>query len=118
MLRIRKGAEVVRNEIEANLLSHAGHLHSVEAEHGEAEPMVDDYRRLIRLAKPQIIPNPSKPDVMAKRHLIRHEADVPVLLSAIGPRTEPGCESPRRHNFSKRCPHCSRNAGFMRLPNV
>jgi hypothetical protein len=38
--------------------------------------------------KPEIVPYPSQADVKAARHLIRHEADVPVLLSAIASRPD------------------------------
>ena len=69
-------AEAVREEVELNLLRHAVVFK------GEEE-MLDDYTTLIRLARPEVVPHPKRADVVAARHLIAHEADVPVLLSAI-----------------------------------
>jgi predicted nucleic acid-binding protein len=71
-------AEAVRDEVEENLLIHAGRLPSLNA-----DLLIEDYRRLIKLTHPDIIPYPSKDRVRSSRHLIRHEADVPVLLSAM-----------------------------------
>ena len=45
--------------------------------------MVEDYCRLINLTKPELVAYPDKALVDSSRHLIRHAADVPVLLSAI-----------------------------------
>ena len=71
-------AEVVRDEVEENLLRHAERLPSLDA-----DQLIENYRHLIRLASPQLVPYPSNDLVRSSRHLIRHEADVPVLLSAI-----------------------------------
>ena len=71
-------ADAVRDEVEENLLLHASGL-----DPKEAQELLDDYARLLKLTKPDSIPYPSKADVLASRHLIRHQADVPVLLSAI-----------------------------------
>ena len=76
-------AEVVRDEVEENLLLHAEHLPSADA-----EQLIEDYRRLIQLANPQIVPYPPKDLVHSSRALIRHEADVPVLLSAMASRPD------------------------------
>jgi len=76
-------AEAVREEVETNLLLHAGGL-----EEDPAQQTLDDYIKLIRLARPHIIPYPRKADVLAARRLIAHEADVPVLLSAIQGRPD------------------------------
>jgi predicted nucleic acid-binding protein len=70
-------AEVVRDEVEENLLLHAQRLPSLDA-----EQLIEDYRRLIKLTNPELIPYPDRDLVQSSRHLIRHEADVPVLLSA------------------------------------
>jgi len=70
-------AEAVRDEVEENLLLHAERLPSLDA-----DELIEDYRRLIKLTNPEIIPYPSESLVSASRHLIRHAADVPVLLSA------------------------------------
>ena len=71
-------AEVVRDEVEENLLLHAERLPALDA-----DPLIEDYRRLIKLTNPEIIPYPDKDLVRLNRHLIRHAADVPVLLSAM-----------------------------------
>ena len=71
-------AEVVRDEVEENLLLHAQRLPALDA-----DELIQDYRRLIKLTNPQLVAYPSKDLVHSSRHLIRHEADVPVLLSAM-----------------------------------
>jgi len=71
-------AEVVRDEVEENLLLHAERLSSLDA-----DQLIADYRRLIKLTKPELVPYPDKDLVHSRRDLIRHEADVPVLLSAM-----------------------------------
>ena len=71
-------AEVVREEVETNLLLHAGGMPP-----DQAERMIDAYGRLIALTAPEIVPYPDPAAVTANRHLIRHAADVPVLLSAM-----------------------------------
>ena len=71
-------AEVVRDEVAENLL-----LHGERLQPAEAEKLMESYRRLIQLADPEVIPYPSRERVLSSRHLIRHAADVPVLLSAI-----------------------------------
>ena len=76
-------AEVVRDEAEENLLLHAGRLPSLDG-----EQLIEDYRRLIRLTKPELVPYPDRALVRASRHLIRHEADVPVLLSAMASKPD------------------------------
>jgi hypothetical protein len=71
-------AEAVRDEVEKNLLFHADRLPS-----GKADQLMNDYRRLIDLTKPEMVPRPAADLVGVSRHLIRHAADVPILLSAI-----------------------------------
>jgi predicted nucleic acid-binding protein len=71
-------AEAVRDEVEENLLIHAGSLPP-----NEADTLVEDYRWLIQLTKPEIVPYPKLEQVVANRRLIRHASDVPVLLSAM-----------------------------------
>jgi hypothetical protein len=70
-------AEVVREEVEENLLLHAERLSPADA-----DQIIEDYRRLIALCAPERVPYPEADRVSASRHLIRHAADVPVLLSA------------------------------------
>jgi hypothetical protein len=70
-------AEAVRDEVEENLLIH---LSGLEA--AEVKRVSDDYGRLLALMKPEVVPYPGQEKVTAARHLIRHAADVPVLLSS------------------------------------
>jgi predicted nucleic acid-binding protein len=88
-------AEVVRDEVEENLLLHAERLPSLDA-----DLLIEDYRRLIELTSPEIVPYPGKQQVKANRHLIRHEADVPVLLSAIASKPDWLLTHNRKH-FSR-----------------
>jgi hypothetical protein len=76
-------AEVVRDEVEENLLLHGERLPTLEA-----EELIEHYRRLVKLANPEIVPYPARELVQSSRHLIRHAADVPVLLSAMA--SKPG----------------------------
>ena len=76
-------AEVVRDEVEENLLLHAERLPSLDA-----DQLIEDYRRLIKLTNPELVPYPNKHLVTSSRNLIRHEADVPVLISAIASKPD------------------------------
>jgi len=76
-------AEVVKDEVEENLLLHAHRLPSLDA-----DKLIEQYRRLTKLANPQLVPYPDAALVRSSRHLIRHEADVPVLLSAVFSRPD------------------------------
>ena len=71
-------AEVVREEVEENLLVHAERLPSLEA-----DELIEHYRRLIKLTDPEMVSYPTEALVRSSRHLIRHAADVPILLSAM-----------------------------------
>jgi len=72
-------AEVVRDEVEQNLLLHAERKKTAL----DADRLIEDYRRLIQLTDPELIPYPDEQLVQSGRHLIQHASDVPVLLSAI-----------------------------------
>ena len=76
-------AEVVRDEVEENLLLHAERLPSMEADR-----LIEDYRRLIKLTNPELVPYPDDDLVGSSQHLIRHAADVPVLLSAVASKPD------------------------------
>ncbi len=76
-------AEVVMDEVEANLILHASALSP-----GESDQVLKDYDRLIKLARPIRIPAPSIEEVRASRRLITHAADVPVLISAMKARPD------------------------------
>jgi hypothetical protein len=71
-------ATAVREEVEENLLLLAHKLPM-----SDAEQLIESYDKLIKLTKPEMIALPELALVRANRHLIRHEADVPVLLSAM-----------------------------------
>lgn len=68
-------AEAVKLEVERFLLNHADR-HS-------ADWLLADYDKFIRLARPEEVPYPGEGEVRAARQLIRHAADVPVLVSAM-----------------------------------
>jgi predicted nucleic acid-binding protein len=72
-------AEAVREEVEENLM-----LHAVRLSASSADKLIENFRGLIKLTRPELIAYPGADAVQANRHLIRHAADVPVLLSAIG----------------------------------
>ena len=76
-------AEAVREEVEENLLIRLSRL-----EPAPAHRILNDYSRLIDLMKPEVVPYPGPVEVKKARHLIRHAADVPVLLSAIASRPD------------------------------
>ncbi len=71
-------AEAVREEVEENLLVQAQGLPPKQA-----DGIIEDYRRLIELTRPEMVPFPELHAVVAGRRLIRHASDVPVLLSAM-----------------------------------
>jgi hypothetical protein len=75
-------ADVVRLEVEHILLSLAKRASSL------SDLILSDYDGFLRRAEPEIVPPPNLREVTAARHLIRHQADVPVLLSAIKSRPD------------------------------
>jgi hypothetical protein len=74
---------VVRDEVEENL-----HVLEIKRPSIDIERIAADYRRLIQLTNPERVPYPTRELVRQNRHLIRHEADVPVLLSAMASRPD------------------------------
>lgn len=76
-------AEVVRDEVEENLLLHTQRLPALDA-----DQLIEDYRRLIKLTNPEVVPYPHRDLVRSSRHLIQHAADVPVLLSAMASKPD------------------------------
>lgn len=71
-------AEVIRREVERNLLIHAETL-----SREDSDRLLGDYDLFIQLSRPEIVPPPDPCEVRKQRSLIRHLADVPVLLSAL-----------------------------------
>ena len=96
-------ADAVREEVEENLL-----IRLSGTESKEANRVLDDYARLIALMKPEVVPYPVQAEVNAARHLIRHAADVPVLLSAIASRPDWFLT----HNTKHFTPAVARRAGL------
>ncbi len=78
-------AEVVRREVETNLLIHADALSKEDA-----DKLLSDFDLFFffQLARPEIVPAPSADEVKRDRSLIRHLADVPVLISALNARPD------------------------------
>jgi predicted nucleic acid-binding protein len=74
-------AEIVREEVERALLIITSDY--AKASRRLSEQILSDYDEFIRLAKPKLIPKPRPQEELAHRHLIRHQHDVPVLVSAI-----------------------------------
>jgi predicted nucleic acid-binding protein len=76
-------AEAVRDEIEENLL-----LHARRPTAPAGNKLIENYHRLVELTNPELVPYPDAAAVLAGRTLIRHEPDVPVLLSAVRARPD------------------------------
>ena len=70
-------AEYVRGEVEDNLLQ------LLVPNPRLANDTINAYSTLLRLISPEFISLPTKQEVDRHRHLIRHQADVPVLVSAL-----------------------------------
>lgn len=71
-------SEWVKIEVERNILKKVGVLPEEDV-----EQLIEDYEGFIRLAKPLKIPLAEESRIIANRSLIRHFADVPVVLAAI-----------------------------------
>lgn len=76
-------AEVVRDAVEENLLLHPQRLPAIDA-----DQLIENYRRLIKLTEPEVVPSPGRDSVRSSRHLIRYAADVPVLLPAMASKPD------------------------------
>jgi predicted nucleic acid-binding protein len=76
-------AEVVRDEVNENLWLHAERLANLDG-----EILAERYRRLVKLTRPEMVAYPDATLVAASRHLIRHAADVPVILSAMASKPD------------------------------
>lgn len=70
-------AEVVCDEVEQALLMQP------DLSSADSARLMQWYRRLMKLTDPDLVPYPDVGLVRANRSLIRHEPDVPVLLSAM-----------------------------------
>jgi predicted nucleic acid-binding protein len=76
-------AEVVRHEVEENLLLQTQRLPALNP-----DQLIEDCRRLMKLANPEFVPYPNEDLVRSSHHLTRHAADVPVLLSAMASKPD------------------------------
>lgn len=54
----------------------------------DGEQLIADYTGFVKLSRPEIVVYPEASSVRISRHLIRHEADVPVLLSAMATKPD------------------------------
>lgn len=70
-------AKYVQGEVEENLLE------LLASDNRLGSEIINVYGTLVRLLDPEYVPLPSKQEVDRHRHLIRHQADVPVLVSAL-----------------------------------
>lgn len=70
-------AKYVQGEVEENLLE------LLAADPRIGDDIINVYGTLLRLLDPEFVALPSKQEVERHRHLIRHQADVPVLVSAL-----------------------------------
>jgi hypothetical protein len=69
--------------VEDNLLHHAQRLPA-----RESAKLIEHYHRLIALTYAEVVPYPAAALVRASRHLIRHAAALPVLLSAMASKPD------------------------------
>jgi hypothetical protein len=70
-------AAYVQMEVEKNLLAMLAHNPELATE------AIDTYDTLLQLLKPERVSLPTKEEIDGSRHLMRHQADVPVLVSAL-----------------------------------
>jgi predicted nucleic acid-binding protein len=87
-------AQYVQGEVEENLLDLLGPNPSFGSE------IINAYGTLLRLLDPESIALPTKQEIDRHRHLIRHQADVPVLVSALKAAPNWFLTTNRRH-FTK-----------------
>lgn len=76
-------SEWVKIEVERNILKKIGVI-----EEAEVEQLIEEYHGFLKLARPIKIPLAEESRVIANRSLIRHFADVPVVLAAIDAETD------------------------------
>lgn len=81
-------SEWVQIEVERNILKKIGGSNSSSLSNEDAEQLIEDYEGFIKLTRPLKIPLPEESRVIANRTLIRHFADVPVVLAAIDARAD------------------------------
>jgi len=83
----------------------------------KADELIEDYRRLLELTNPELVPDPNERAVHSSRHLVRHAADVPVLLSAMASHPDRSLTHNPKHftqTVATACRTADRNArGFL-----
>ena len=87
-------AENVRLEVEHRLLE----LLSASPERGSQ--LIGEYDKYIKRARPEQIPLITPEEILTHRHLIRHAADVPVLVAAMKSRPD-WLVTKNTHHFTK-----------------
>lgn len=85
-------SEWVRIEVERNILKKIG-----TAPEENVTQLIEDYEGFIKLTRPVKIPLPEESRVMSNRTLIRHFADVPVVLAAMDARADWLITRSRKH---------------------
>jgi len=70
-------AQNVIKEVEENLLELLGE----NPEQGKQ--LINDYDKLIKLLRPEIVSLTTKEEIIKSRHLIKHLPDVPILVAGI-----------------------------------
>lgn len=75
-------AEYIRGEVEDTLLTLLARDPRI------ANEAIESYDNLLQLLAPESVALPPKEEVHRHRHLIRHQADVPVLVSAMKARPD------------------------------
>ena len=87
-------ADYVRGEVEDTLLALFARDPRI------ANEAIDSYGYLLQLLSPEFVALPTKEEVHRHRHLIRHQADVPVRVSAVKARPDRFLTTNTRH-FTK-----------------
>jgi hypothetical protein len=105
-------AKYVQGEVEDNLLE----LLALDSR--LANDTINAYSTLLCLLSPEFLPLPNKQEVDRHRHLIRHQADVPILVSAM--KANPQLVS--HHKYSTlhktgRATDATKNPYSSRVPN-
>ena len=76
-------SEPVQVEVERNLSELA-----IRRPQSNLPDPIDDFRRFLELSSPEFVARPNLSMIDSNRHLIRHAADLPVLLCAIAAKPD------------------------------
>ncbi len=58
-------------------------MHLIDRDAVVADEVIDAYVKLLHAVTPEAVPLPTREEIDRHRHLIRHQTDAPVLVSAI-----------------------------------